>query len=77
MTSKDRPQDKLLGSMRKTKAAAGAAVVENVEETAVERKAEAKTAKPAAASDTRDITSSQPVRGGADSYQSGQRVWPD
>lgn len=87
MTSKDKTREKLVGSMRKTKAAAGiesdntetvteagAAVVE---EKVVDTVTEAKAAKPAAQSAKRNVKSSRPARDSVDSYQSGRRVWPD
>ena len=92
MTSKDKTRDKLVGSMRKTKAGAGigtdsgqiesAAATPVVEEKAVEEKvvekaAAAKTAKPAVKTDKRAGKPAQSAQVSSDSYQSGRRVWPD
>ena len=91
-TRKDKTRAKLVGSMRKTKAAAGigtdsarsktdagASVIEEkvIEEKAEETVVEAKAAKPTAQSIKRNVTSSQPAQVSVDSYQSGRRVWPD
>ena len=83
MTSKDKTREKLVGSMRKTKAGAGIGTDSGPSESAAatpeveEKVAEAKTAKPATKADKRDSKPKQPERVSADCYQSGRRVWPD
>jgi hypothetical protein len=86
MTSNDKTREKLVGSMRKTKAVTGtgtesaetetaaAAADETTVKTAAEPVAKAKTE---AKNDGRIESTSQPARASVDSYQSGQRVWPD
>jgi len=72
MSSKDKTREKLLGSMRKSKADAGI-------DTPASPPRE--TQKPAAAKPAvRKKAASLPeksTQGGSDAYQSGHRVWPD
>lgn len=77
MTSKDRTRQKLVGSMRKTKAAAGIASAGVDGATGVsgsEKDGTAKSAKPVAA---RTAGTSAKRNVGTNGYQSGHRVWPD
>ncbi|MCG6975689.1 MAG: hypothetical protein LJE56_04690 [Acidiferrobacterales bacterium] len=76
MSSKDKTRQKLVGSMRKTKADAGIGT-ENADETkASPDLPEPKPPKqPAAREPKREST--KPVSAKGDSYQSGRRVWPD
>lgn len=80
MNSKDKTREKLVGSMRKTKAVAGIGK---------DLKADAKTGNPAVSEPakprssratgraTRAASSSRPETVKTDRYQSGRRVWPD
>jgi hypothetical protein len=76
MTSKDKTRQKLVGSMRKTKAAAGIGTDAAETEPAA---ASPVTPEPAAS----DTASAASLRSGKselpkpDPYQSGSRVWPD
>ena len=69
MTSKDRTRQRLVGSMRKTKAAAGIDTATDVTEPA-----QVRAAKPSAG---RSGKSAVQQNVGANGYQSGRRVWPD
>lgn len=77
MSSKDKTRQKLVGSMRKTKAVAG------IDSDNVNREVVAEDAKPAANAKQvsatnveRDMPAKAKPRG-ANVYQSGRRVWPD
>jgi len=71
MTTKNSTRNKLVGSMRKTKAIAGigAGSTETGEETEVRQ--------PAAERSKAVVGPSQPAPASADGYQCGRRVWPD
>ena len=76
MSSKDKTRQKLVGSMRKTKADAGIGT-ENTEEKKVSPDLpKAKPAKQPVARESRR-QSTRPESAQGDSYQSGRRVWPD
>ena len=78
MSSKDKTREKLMGSMRKTKADAGIGSNEQAKPAASTTAATPPAAKPAARSSTPANRPPQPrTTGSADSYQSGRRVWPD
>jgi len=77
VSSKDKTRNKLVGSMRKTKAEAGIGA-----DTPAPRKAAPPrpAAKPAASPATASDQGAAPARAAApnaDNYQSGRRVWPD
>ena len=76
MSSKDKTRQKLVGSMRKTKADAGIGT-ENADEAKVS--ADLPKPKPPQQHVAREPKreSTKPVSAKADSYQSGRRVWPD
>lgn len=73
MTSKDKTRDKLVGSMRKTKADAGAGAGIPEPEILTEPVAPANAAKKR----TAEVSAPSAADVPADSYQSGRRVWPD
>lgn len=77
MSIKDKTRQKLVGSMRKTKAVAGIgpdkANTESVAE-ALERTVKAKSVN---ASNAERVVPAKAKSHGADGYQSGRRVWPD
>ena len=75
MSSKDKTREKLMGSMRKTKADAGIGSSKQPEPAA--RAAAPTPAKPAAQKVSRPTPSSNPRTSSSDGYQSGARVWPD
>jgi len=77
MSSKDKTREKLMGSMRKTKADAGIGTDKKPESTTSSQAAAPKSAKPAQQKASRATTKSQPRTSNTDSYQSGRRVWPD
>ena len=74
MSSKDKTREKLMGSMRKTKADAGIGTTSKPESSASEAAPEPAKPAPQKASRT---PGSQPRTTGSDGYQSGRRVWPD
>ncbi|MGW8246631.1 MAG: hypothetical protein ACWGOV_00860 [Acidiferrobacterales bacterium] len=75
MSSKDKTRQKLVGSMRKTKAEAG--IGAETEETKVSPDLpKPKPAKQAEPRETRREWTS-PASSKGDRYQSGRRVWPD
>jgi len=76
MSSKDKTRQKLVGSMRKTKAEAGIGT-ENTDTSAVSPDSpEPRRPKKAVTPETKMIRSNiDSVT--ADHYQSGRRVWPD
>ena len=77
MTSKDKTRQRLVGSMRKTKVAAGIGTDDDGKDSLNAAAKAAKPVKPvsngvnSAESSLRDETSR------TDGYQSGRRVWPD
>lgn len=75
MSSKDKTREKLMGSMRKTKADAG---IESSNQTQPAKVSPATTAssKPAAEKIARATPAASP-RVSTEGYQSGRRVWPD
>jgi hypothetical protein len=77
MTSKDKTRQKLVGSMRKTKAVAGigpdTANTESVDE---DLKPTVK-AKPVSATNAERGVPAKTKARVVDAYQSGRRVWPD
>lgn len=77
MSSKDKTRQKLVGSMRKTKADAGIGGTEDTEEMKVSPDLpRPKPPKQAVAQETRR-ESANPGRAKGDPYQGGRRVWPD
>ena len=74
MSSKDKTREKLMGSMRKTKADAGIGTASKTEPVASQTTPEPAKSAPQKASRTQ---SPQPQRVSSDGYQSGRRVWPD
>jgi len=77
MSSKDKTREKLMGSMRKTKADAGIGAKSKPESTETSQSAAPKTAKPAVEKRGNATQKSQSSTMSADNYQSGRRVWPD
>ena len=77
MSTRDKTREKLVGSMRKTKAGAGIDSERVDTEPTVPDEASSKPAKPAVrkGADSALSTKSDTVNGNA--YQSGGRVWPD
>ena len=75
MSSKDKTREKLMGSMRKTKADAGIGTTSKSEPVASQTAPEP--AKPAPQKTTSRAPSSPPQTVSSDGYQSGRRVWPD
>lgn len=75
MSSKDKTREKLMGSMRKTKADAGIGSKKKTQ-SAPSQPAAPERAKPVAQKG-RGAQNSQPRTITSDSYQSGRRVWPD
>lgn len=77
MSTKDKTRQRLVGSMRKTKAVAGIGA-DNVDTGSVAEaiKPVVKAKAVAATNAERLVTSKTEVRC-ADTYQSGRRVWPD
>jgi hypothetical protein len=71
MSSNDKTREKLMESMRKTKAGAVKKTVE-ADSKPEEKKTIRKKAKKA---DKKKV--SKPAQPGGDPYQSGQRIWPD
>lgn len=85
MSSKDKTREKLVGSMRKTKASAGIGADKERSVRAIPAPSKpagpqqapvAPEAKKTAVSAPRKAGAS-PYSGTADGYQSGRRVWPD
>lgn len=80
MSTTDKTEEKLLNSMRRTKAAA---VDKSAKpESTVARASQNTTAKPAQRARRKSTTASKPGAGAAssgqaDPYQSGRRIWPD
>jgi len=76
MSSKDKTRQKLVGSMRKTKAEAGIGA-ENSEETNVSP--DLPKPQPAGQDVNRETKrkSTKPDPASGDGYQSGRRIWPD
>lgn len=82
MTSKDKTREKLMGSMRKTKAEAGINTTDTIslDAASLEAKPASQTtnaAKPSVKKANRVTATAQKRTLSADSYQSGRRVWPD
>jgi hypothetical protein len=77
MTSKDKTRQRLVGSMRKTKAVAGIGTDNAETETAVAGSEVPQSAKPAVGKASGSGSSLRPKKVDADSYQNGRRVWPD
>ena len=77
MTSKDRTRQKLVGSMRKTKAAAGIGGGDIDAASAESASTESRTVKSAKPTTARTAGASVKKNAGANAYQSGRRVWPD
>jgi len=77
MSSKDKTREKLMGSMRKTKADAGIETNNQPESKATRQAAATESAKPAVEKRTRAAPSRQTPILNSDGYQSGRRVWPD
>ena len=77
MSSKDKTRQKLVGSMRKTKAVAGIGAVNAAPETAAEDPRPAARTKPVPASKTERAAFAETTVRATDAYQSGRRVWPD
>lgn len=77
MTSKDRTRQKLVGSMRKTKSAAGIGSGGIDAETGVSGSEESGTMKPAKPVAPRTAGASGNQNASMNGYQSGRRVWPD
>jgi hypothetical protein len=75
MTTKDKTGDRLVASIRRTRAGAGKPVEEASQHSAMPRKARAP-AKKGAASPGKNRAGKQPDAAQAN-YQSDGRVWPD
>ncbi len=77
MSSKDKARQKLVGSMRKTKAVAEIGSDNaNTESVTEDLKPPAK-AKPVPATNAERVVPTKAKLYGADGYQSRRRVWPD
>ena len=76
MSSKDKTREKLMGSIRKTKADAGIGTNHQSESAPASQAAAPAPAKPAS-QEARRSPGSQPQAVSSDGYQSGRRVWPD
>ena len=77
MSSKDKTRQKLVGSMRKTKAVAGIGADNvNTSSVAKDAKSAAKAKQVSASNVKRDVPAKANLRD-VDGYQSGWRVWPD
>ena len=77
MSSRDKTRQKLVGSMRKTKAGAG---IENEHvdtESAVKGQEPSTPVKPAVRTGAGSAISARQETVKVDAYQSGGRVWPD
>ena len=74
MTSKDKTREKLVGSMRRTKSAAGIGNDNAEPESAADSPV---VSAPAAAGKAKPSAAPRPETGNAEAYQSGRRVWPD
>jgi hypothetical protein len=77
MNSKDKTRQKLVGSMRKTKAVAGVKPDHIETESSFSASETRKPAKPAGNRVNASASSSRSRPIGANGYQSGRRVWPD
>lgn len=77
MSSRDKTREKLMGSMRKTKAIAGIGGEQVGKKTANTGPAEAKPVRSTPRKVIRDVPSRRTGMDKADPYQSGRRVWPD
>jgi hypothetical protein len=77
MSSKDTTRQKLVGSMRKTKAAAGITEDLQHQDTKPNRPKQSESVKTTRKqpSDSASVTGSE--MSGIKGYQSGRRVWPD
>lgn len=76
MSSGDKTRQKLMESMRKTKAGAGKKTVETDSKTTNKPVEEMKAEKKAKKVDTKKAAKPS-LQPGVDSYQSGRRIWPD
>ena len=76
MSSKDKTRQKLVGSMRKSKADAGIGTETTEEKKASPDLPEPKPEKQAVGTETK-LQSTKPDTAKGDRYQSGRRVWPD
>ena len=75
MTSSDKTRQKLVDSMRKTKAASGS---ESADSSKPATSAGSRAKPRKTGSKTKSKTSTTPARpNGGDPYQVGRRVWPD
>ena len=77
MSSMDKTRQKLMGSMRKTKAVAGGGADKAQHESEDEAPKATVTAKPASVNKTERVESAKAKPRGIDGYQSRGRVWPD
>ena len=77
MSGKDKTRQKLMGSMRKTKAVAGIGPDNADTESVAEDPKPTAKAKPVPATDAEKVAPAKTKLGGADAYHSGRRVWPD
>lgn len=77
MSSKEKTREKLMGSMRKTKAGAGIGSKEKPESTSVSHAKAPVSAKPAPKKISRTTSTRRSCTISGDGYQSGRRVWPD
>ena len=77
MTSKDKTREKLVGSMRRTKSAAGIGNDNAEPESAAASPVASAPAAPAAAGKAKPSAAPRPETVNAEAYQSGRRVWPD
>ena len=77
MSTKDKTRQKLVGSMRKTKAVAGIGADNAAVEAVAETPKPVAKAKPVSATNAKSVVAGETQPRGADAYQSGRRVWPD
>jgi len=77
MSSKDTTRQKLVGSMRKTKAAAGITEDAQQAESKLVRPKQSESLKTARRQPSNPASATGSEMSGAEGYQSGRRVWPD
>lgn len=77
MTSKDKTRQRLVGSMRKTKAVAGIGSENAEPEAGVSAIKATQAAKPTAAKSAHGTQPAPAEPVASDSYQCGRRIWPD
>ena len=77
MSSKDKTREKLMGSIRKTKAGAGTGSRSEPDKTSASQASVSRSAKSIAKRASRVTSDPQSRTISPDAYESGRRVWPD